>query len=152
MEIKEAKILLNRYYEGLATIDEERQLAEFVTSYVGEDSELNAARLMFGAFKTMREETIAKPIEVRHHRNIFSLRRVVAYAAACAAVAVVVFVGLSPRDVVEEPALVCHINGVLVDDELVAQAEASKILSSVFADVNNAVAEVSRITGYTNGQ
>ena len=73
----------------------------------------------------------------------------IGYAAASIAVVVALFVGLAPRDVAEEPALVCYVNGELIDDELIAQAEASRILGSVFSDVDKAMSKVNRITGYS---
>ena len=149
MEINEVKILLNRYYDGETTVDEERQLADYLATYSGQDDELLASKAMSAAFCTMREATMANPVEVPLRRRSMRLSRVIWYAAASIAVVVALFVGLAPRDVAEEPALVCYVNGELIDDELIAQAEASRILGSVFSDVDKAMSKVNRITGYS---
>ena len=59
-----------------------------------------------------------------------------------------------PNKVIEsttetEPSYVCYVNGVRIDDEQVAYAEASRILGSVSEDMQLAMAEVNRLTHYT---
>lgn len=150
MELNETKILITKYYDGETSLVEEQALGAFLASYTGDDAELQAAKAMFGAFSVMSNETISKPVAVKRPKVVVNLRRVMSYAAACVAVVFVAIVGIKQLAAEPEPMIVCHINGVLVDDQLVAQAEATKILSSVFSDVDNAMAEVNRITGYSN--
>ena len=141
--------MLNRYYDGETTVDEERQLADYLATYSGQDDELLASKAMSAAFCTMREATMANPVEMPLRRRSMRLSRVIGYVAASIAVVVALFVGLAPRDVAEEPVLVCYVNGELIDDELIAHAEASRILGSVFSDVDKAMSKVNRITGYS---
>ncbi len=150
MELNEAKILIDKYYDGKTTLSEEQALHAFLAEYDGTDTEFQTAKVMFGVFGVVKADTLSKTVKVRRPKVQFNLRRVVSYAAACIVLALVVFAGMELTEPKQEPMLVCHINGVLVDDELVAQAEATKILSSVFHDVDNAVAEVNRITGYSS--
>lgn len=150
MELNEAKILIAKYYDGETSLSEEQTLRAFLAEYNGADADLQAAKLMFGVFGSVKTQTLSTPVKLQRPKAQFNLRRVVSYAAACVVLAVVVFAGVEFTEPKQEPMLVCHINGVLVDDELVAQAEAEKILSSVFSDVDNAMAEVNRITGYSN--
>lgn len=150
MEFDEAKILIDKYYDGETMLSEEQALKAFLAEYDGADTEFQAAKVMFGVFGVAKTETLSTPVNVQRPKAQFNLRRVVSYAAACVVMALVIFAGVELTEPKQEPILVCHINGVLVDDELVAQAEATKILSSVFHNVDNAVAEVNRITGYSS--
>ena len=47
------------------------------------------------------------------------------------------------------PAYICYVNGVKVEDDKVAYAEANRILGSLSEDVQLAMAEVNRLTHYT---
>ena len=150
MELNKAKILIDKYYDGETTLSEEQALHAFLAEYDGADADLQAAKIMFGVLGSVKTQTLSAPVKLQRPKLKFNLRRVVSYVAACVVLAVVVFAGMELTEPKQEPMLVCHINGVLVDDELVAQAEATKILSSVFHNVDNAVAEVNRITGYSS--
>ena len=75
--------------------------------------------------------------------------------AASVAILVGVVITLAPNsrnmEVSTEtaPAYICYVNGVKVEDDKVAYAEASRILGSLSEDVQLAMAEVNRLTHYT---
>ena len=62
---------------------------------------------------------------------------------------------LTPNSINQEvptetaPAYICYVNGVKVEDDKVAYAEANRILGSLSEDVQLAMAEVNRLTHYT---
>ena len=78
-----------------------------------------------------------------------------AAVAAAAAILVGVAITLAPNsrnmEVSTEttPAYICYVNGVKVEDDKVAYAEANRIHGSLSEDVQLAMAEVNRLTHYT---
>jgi hypothetical protein len=47
------------------------------------------------------------------------------------------------------PEYICYVNGVKVEDDQLAYAEASRILGNLSEDMQLAMAEVNRLTHYT---
>ena len=47
------------------------------------------------------------------------------------------------------PEYICYVNGVKVEDDQLAYAEASRLLGSISEDMQLAMAEVNRLTHYT---
>jgi hypothetical protein len=114
---------------------------------------------MLGAFDTLSHETPNREVKVNvetKRRNTFALNiKWMAGIAAAVAVFVGVAITLAPNsrnlEVSTEtaPAYICYVNGVKVEDDKVAYAEANRILGSLSEDVQLAMAEVNRLTHYT---
>ena len=75
--------------------------------------------------------------------------------AAAVAILIGAAIILTPNSINQEvpaetaPAYICYVNGVKVEDDKVAYAEANRILGSLSEDVQLAMAEVNRLTHYT---
>ena len=153
MELSDVKILINKYFDGEASLDEERALGDYLATCNDLDDELLAAKMMFEAFGKSR--TCQAPANIQISKptmrsaNALSLRR---FAAVAVAACVVAFVALSAYrywDVVDEnlldESLVCYVDGVMVNGAE-ARAESERIVGSVFSSVDAALGCVSRIT------
>lgn len=59
MERFDAKTILEKYYEGLTSKQEDKSLHDFLSSYEGADEELLEAKELFAFFREESEETLA---------------------------------------------------------------------------------------------
>ena len=161
MELSRVKILVDKYFDGLTSLEEEQELRRYFAQAENIPEEYQVVKMMLGTFDTLSHETPNREVNVHaeiKRRNTFRLNmKWVASAAAAAAAAILVGVAitLAPNsrnmEVSTEttPAYICYVNGVKVEDDKVAYAEANRILGSLSEDVQLAMAEVNRLTHYT---
>ena len=161
MELSRVKILVDKYFDGLTSLEEEQELRRYFAQTESIPEEYQVVKMMLGTFDTLSHETPNREVNVHaeiKRRNTFRLNmKWVASAAAAAAAAILVGVAitLAPNsrnmEVSTEttPAYICYVNGVKVEDDKVAYAEANRILGSLSEDVQLAMAEVNRLTHYT---
>ena len=161
MELSRVKILVNKYFDGLTSLEEEQELRRYFAQAENISEEYQVVKMMLGTFDTLSHKTPNREVNVHaeiKRRNTFRLNiKWVASAAAAAAAAILVGVAitLAPNsrnmEVSTEtaPAYICYVNGVKVEDDKVAYAEANRILGSLSEDVQLAMAEVNRLTHYT---
>lgn len=159
MELSRIKILVDKYFEGLTSLEEEQELARYFAQTEDIPEEYQAVKIMLGAFDTLSHETPNREVKVNvetKRRNTFTLNiKWMAGIAAAVAILVGVTITLAPNsrniEVSTEtaPAYICYVNGVKVEDDKVAYAEANRILGSLSEDVQLAMAEVNRLTHYT---
>ena len=158
MELSRIKILVDKYFDGLTSLEEEQELARYFAETEDIPEEYQVVKMMLSSFCTLSNETPkaeVKAVAETKHRNIFRLnRKWIAGVAAAAAILIGIVIAFMPNKAIEsttetEPSYVCYVNGVRVDDEQVAYAEASRILGSVSEDMQLAMAEVNRLTHYT---
>lgn len=159
MESSRIKILVDKYFDGLTSLEEEQELARYFAETDDIPVEYQVVKMMLVSFDTLRQETskveIATPVETRRH-SVFTLnRKWIAGVAAAASVLIGVVVTLSLNDkqlgesTNANPDYVCYVNGVKVDDDQQAYAEANRILGNLSEDMQLAMAEVNRLTHYT---
>ena len=159
MELSRIKILVDKYFEGLTSLEEEQELARYFAQTEDIPEEYQPVKMMLGAFDTLNHETPNREIKVNvetKRRNTFTLNiKWIAGIAAAVAVFVGVTVTINPDNAKIEapteatPDYICYVNGVKVEDDKVAYAEANRILGSLSEDVQLAMAEVNRLTHYT---
>lgn len=158
MELSRIKILVDKYFDGLTSLEEEQELARYFAETEDIPEEYQVVKMMLSSLCTLSNETPkaeVKAVAETKHRNIFRLnRKWIAGVAAAAAILIGIVIAFMPNKTIEsttetEPSYVCYVNGVRIDDEQVAYAEASRILGSVSEDMQLAMAEVNRLTHYT---
>lgn len=137
------KDLLDLYFEGQTTTEQERLLARYF-SQEEIPTELMPYKAIFAAFDSARQRVSTVEPIVPVERNIFPfrgiLRAAVSFsAAACIAIGLFLF---TTRGDYDTGAIVCYIDGVEVTDNKVAIAEAERILGSATDDVQQAMAKV----------
>ena len=162
MELDRLKILVDRYLEAETTLDEEREIAEYFSTSKDIPQEYEPLRAMFLAFGDSRAEsaphtTLLTPKEPkmaiarRHRWWLIGGMTTIAAAAAC------LLVMLTPpqatiesitnelgSEAVENPKLICHIDGKMVTNESIAYDQANKILEGMANNMRLAMAEVER--------
>lgn len=150
--------MVDKYFDGHTSLEEEQELARYFAETEDIPEEYQPIKMMLSSFYTLSNETPKaeiKAVAETKHRNIFRLnRKWIAGVAAAAAILIGIVIAFMPNKAIEsttetEPSYVCYVNGVRVDDEQVAYAEASRILGSVSEDMQLAMAEVNRLTHYT---
>ena len=160
MELSRVKILVDKYFDGLTSLEEEQELRRYFAQAENIPEEYQVVKMMLGTFDTLSHETLNREVNVHaeiKRRNTFRLNMkwVASAAAAAAAILVGVAITLAPNSRNMEapaetaPAYICYVNGVKVEDDKVAYAEANRILGSLSEDVQLAMAEVNRLTHYT---
>lgn len=58
MELQKFKDILEKYYEGLSSLNEEKELKLFLKHYNGDDADLNEAKVFFGLLDDSVYETV----------------------------------------------------------------------------------------------
>ena len=159
MELSRVKILVDRYFECLTSLEEEQELKRYFAHAENIPEEYQAVKMMLGAFDTLSNETPKAEIKTdiqTKRRNTFRLNaKWITGIAAAVAIVIGVAITLVPHSRNFElsteptPAYICYVSGVKVDDDKVAYAEANRILGSLSEDMQLAMAEVNRLTHYT---
>ena len=159
MELSRIKILVDKYFDGLTSLEEEQELARYFAETTDIPEEYQPIKMMLSSFCTLSNETPkaeVKAVAETKHRNIFQLnRKWIAGVAAAAAILIGAMIILIPNDngmetpIETTPDYVCYVNGVKINNDELAYAEANRILGSVSEDMQLAMAEVNRLTHYT---
>ena len=159
MELSRVKILVDKYFDGLTSLEEEQELTRYFAETTDIPEEYQPIKMMLSSFCTLSNETpkaeVKAVAETKHH-NIFRLnRKWFAGVAAAAAILIGAMIILIPNDngmetpIETTPDYVCYVNGVKINNDELAYAEANRILGSVSEDMQLAMAEVNRLTHYT---
>lgn len=158
MELDRIKILVDKYFEGTTSLDEEQELTTLLTTCKDLPEEYKAVKMMLGSFAKLSRDASKSEVKVNpevKRRNIFyTNRKWLTGVAAAVAVLIGATVMLSTDNDVEtisntNPEYICYVNGVKVEDDQLAYAEASRLLGSISEDMQLAMAEVNRLTHYT---
>lgn len=148
--------LYERYLEGETSLAEERELYTLLSSCETLPKEYQAIKAMLEAMRAISQEKCDINIRYsepkRSTKTTLLLRRIASVAAVVMLIVGALFIGTinSPKPTIEEPMFVCHINGVMVSDQLVAQAEVQRILGGVSKNVNTAKQRIDNLTHLTS--
>lgn len=138
--------LIERYFEGETTLDEEQQIASYIAQCKELTPELQALKLMFESAARTRElhapQTTPQPQRVQ--RRTMWLRYATAAAAACIVIAFAIrlFIPFGHEASAPQSNIVCYIDGELVASNSTSRAEASRILGNVNNDLRDAMAKI----------
>ena len=155
MDWERVKILHDRYLKAETSLDEERELYTLLSTAESLPRELQATKTMLEALHSIAQDRC--DITIRHQeprRRSISLRRIASIAASVVVVAgITLAMLLTPiESKVAEPMIVCHINGTMVDDQLIAQAEVQRILGGVSKNMHTAKERIDNITRITSNK
>lgn len=161
MELGRIKILIDKYFEGVTSLEEEQEIAAYFAENDDIPEQFKSAKAMFEAFGKLRSEKPSAEVHTpsRSDRRVGGITLNRRWWAGVAA-SVVLIMGasiaiLNSRNADVErvnattPEFVCHINGVRVEDEQLAYAEMDRILANVSNDIQVAMVEIDNITNYT---
>lgn len=155
MDWNRVQALYESYLEGETTRAEEQELYTLLLEADNLPKEYQAVKAMLEAMGIIAQEKCDIKIECQQHKDKrirrISLRRI---AGVAAVVALMIGIGVTalftaPQPTMEESMIVCHINGTMVDDQLVAQAEMERILGSVSKNITSAKQRIDDITNRT---
>ena len=158
MELDRIKILIDRYFDGITSREDEHELARYFSECNDIPEEYQVVKMMFTSFNTIANDAptsdIRLPDKMVRHNTITISRRW--YGGIAAAITLVIgIVAIFSHEYnnsaaqSSEPSYVCYVNGIKVEDDMLAYAEAYRILGSVSENVQIVMAEIDRITHYT---
>lgn len=160
MELSRVKILVDKYFDGLTSLEEEQELVRYFAETEDVPKEYQSVKMMLGAFKTICNNTpiidIKSPKEVSR-RNRLTINRKWYIGATAAAAAILICIGVALHTsnnnintpTATEPNYICYVDGVKIEDDQQAYDEASRLLGSISKDMQLAMAEIDRLTHYT---
>lgn len=145
MESSRIKILVDSYFEGTTTRDEERELANYLATSDNLPAEYASVKTMFEAMGLLRE--IEAPKAVQQPRQRLSWRHITTAATVAASIllAIVITTNKELYSVSPSPAIICHVDGMFVSDQAMAEQEARRILGNMNTNVTLAMASVDKI-------
>ena len=158
MELDRINVLIDRYFDGITSREEEQELAHYFAECKDIPEEYQVVKMMFSSFSTIAKDSPASAIKIpekKIKRTTITINRkwVAGIAAAVTlliGIATVLDFGYKDDDIAlsTEPSYVCYVNGVKVDNDQLAYAEASRILGSISENIQLAMTEVNRLTNY----
>ena len=155
MESKEIKQLVDRYLDGVTTLEEENRIARYFAEHDIVDAELDAVRSMFLGFEELRkvQAPARNGYRTKTYRSAIALW--VARVASVAAVVAIAVLAIKPfysaeTEPLHHKGLVCYINGVEVYDEAISRNEASRLLGGVSDNIQLAMAKIEKIGVFNN--
>lgn len=153
MELSRIKILVDKYFDGVTSLEEEQELTRALNECHGLPEEYATVKMMLLSFATLKQETAPSQAEVtvdKSHRKWLTINtRWIATAAACIMLGTALFFTDHSNTHTTEPDYVCYMNGVKIENDQMAYAEASRILGNISEDLQIAMMEVNRLTHYT---
>lgn len=148
MESNNINNLIERYLEGDTTLAEEQAIANYLSSTPNLPTELLPIKAMFEAMGAIRQERcnmeIATP-QARSKRGLWIGSMIGAAAAAILLFGITTSLRNSPTATIEEPMLICYVNGEQIESQAIALAETNRILEGVASNMENAMAEINRL-------
>lgn len=146
MELEKIKILVDKYYDGATSKEEERAISEYLRSCENIPTELIAVKMMFEALGLIRNIE-APALEVKNRRHSFRWSHFTAAVTVAASILLAIIVTTNKTLYVEQPspAIICHVDGALVNDQAVAEDEARRILGNMNENITLAMASVDKI-------
>jgi hypothetical protein len=145
MERRDIKVLLELYFEGQTTLQQEDELSDYFLTCEDIPAEWLPYRAIFTAFAAAKEVTttvepnVQKP---RHSWRVIWGAVASLSAAACLALGIFLWSAETQRGTTD---LVCYVDGEQITDNDMARAEAERILASAAAEVNQAMAQIEKI-------
>ncbi|MDA3891146.1 MAG: hypothetical protein PF517_05720 [Salinivirgaceae bacterium] len=136
MEQLEYKILLEKYFEGTSSIDEEQNLKSFLTTYTGNDADFAEAKIMLTALNYDSSETIEfdfnliakdKPTKIKQIYGIIS------------GVAASLIIGISLTFILKThnaQIIYAYVDGQPITNKLEAMQYSKQALSSISSNLN----------------
>lgn len=144
MEQSRIRELLDLYFEGQTTLEQERAIKDFFATTQNIPADLAPYKAMFAAFDASaleRSDTMVPRIASRPSWQVLLGGISAISAAACLLLALFIWSGKR----VNEPTIICYVDGVEITDTDRAVAEAQRILSGVNNDVELAMATIEKV-------
>lgn len=153
MEYNEIKRLLDRYFDGETTLDEEQALRRYFASTADIPADLRYAAPMFAYVSQKRAQT--RPAAARTALKCSSRRRFSVFAAATAAAACIALGAVAvfhsgdfSQNPISEVAY-CYLDGRAITDRAEAEKLTRRILGGVQADIEHSSEMLAALSIFT---
>ncbi|MBQ5594409.1 MAG: hypothetical protein IIU78_01745 [Alistipes sp.] len=146
MESSRIKILVDSYFEGITTREEEIELANYLASTDNLPTEYASVKMMFEAMGLLRQTQAPKRILERKRKAPW--KHLTAGLTVAASILLIIVATTNKTIYTEHttPAIICHVDGTLVSNQATAEHEARRILGNMNANINLAMASVDKIS------
>ena len=154
MEFNEIKILVEKYFDGATSLEEEKMLLQYFSQCNELPEEFKSVKMLFASLHKIGE---AAPVnaEVRVAPTIKRARwRAWSYhigAGVAASVAVIMLLTALFKDNSAElypgigQGFICYVDGKEISDWAVAHAETDRILSGVASNMHQAMSSIKKL-------
>ena len=154
MEFNEIKILVEKYFDGATSLEEEKMLSQYFSQCNELPEEFKSVKMLFASLHKIGE---AAPVnaEVRVAPTIKRARwRAWSYhigAGVAASVAVIMLLTALFKDNSAElypdigQGFICYVDGEEISDWAVAHAETDRILSGVASNMHQAMSSIKKL-------
>ena len=146
MELNKINRLIEKYFEGETTLDEERAIATYLATAESLPKEHIAVKAMFEAMGELRKVTAPQSKPQKRTLSLVGLGRVAAVVAC-----LVVSLFFATRTITNtplqaaEPMIICYVDGAKVNDQQTAELEMRRILGNMNQNINLAMARIDKV-------
>lgn len=146
MESSRIKILVDSYFEGVTTREEEIELANYLASTDNLPTEYASVKMMFEAMGLLRQTQAPK--RILELKRKASWKHLTAGLTVAASILLIIVATTNKTIYTEQttPAIICHVDGTLVSNQATAEYEARRILDNMNANITLAMASVDKIS------
>lgn len=155
MEFKNLEILLDKYFEGNTTLDEEQQIREFFRKNADLPEKLMETKAMFEFFQKESEKQVEfqfAPTLTKKSTKNTTIRKVYYLVSGIAAAIVLLISIVTYSDNSEEQKVYAYINGKPIMNEQVAKMEAKKALLFVSSKFNKGTENLKHLSIFSKAE
>lgn len=153
MELSRIKILVDKYFDGTTSLEEEQDLAHALNECNNLPKEYATVKMMLSSFATLKEETSTLQskaiVKQRPHEWLTINMKWITTVAAAVCIMLGTTLIFTHNSNTTSPGYVCYMDGVKIENDQIAIAEASRILGNISEDMQIAMTEINRLTHYT---
>ena len=152
MEFKDLEILLEKYFEGNTTLNEELQIKEFFKNNSDLPDNLMETRAMFQFFSKEKQEKTDMVFPVKEKQKSARVRNLYYQVSAIAASILILISVITYTDNTEEQRVYAYINGKPIMDEQVAIIEAKRALLLVSSNLNEGTESLKHLSSFNKAE
>jgi len=155
MEFKDFELLLDKYFEGNSTLEEEKQIREFFRTNSDLPEKLVETKAMFEFFQNESEKQTELPlIQIANWKSVKSAnKRKIYYLISGIAASLLLLISiLTYTDNSEEQKVYAYINGKPIMNEQVAKMEAKRALLLVSSNFNQGAENLNHLSTFSKAE
>jgi len=140
------KKLVEDYFEGLTSLDEEKILKDYLQNYHGNDPDLLEAQTIFKDFRQERDEPLNISFEsISSDQPKTRIRRLWMYSGSVAAAAVLIFAFIYLFKLTGTPVVYAYVNGQPITDKELAMKYSEQALQTLSNPLSKGTAQLKHI-------
>lgn len=152
MEFNDINSIIERYFDGVSSQEDEQTLVRYFDQQRELSEEHRVAKVMFESFALLHKATMPDRSITERSKSYITIRwrafgRVASAVAVICGIALLATLALTKQ---QQPTttddLICYVDGVRIEDQMVARAEADRILDKTSSNIELAMHKVAHIT------